>query len=77
MTICARFDGRQVRECTRGIACICLIEQMADLLAQIAYPRRGSDDDIGNLDDAATLIQSNVSLAQLEQFADARKVEDE
>jgi hypothetical protein len=23
MTICAVFDGRTQRECTRGIACIC------------------------------------------------------
>ena len=42
MTICAKFDGRQVRECTRGLQnCPCLFEKMQEVLANIGYPRRG------------------------------------
>ena len=42
MTICAKFDGRQVRDCTRGIKnCPCLFEKMQEILANIGYPRRG------------------------------------
>jgi hypothetical protein len=27
MTICAKFDGRHIRDCTRGEGCICRKEQ--------------------------------------------------
>lgn len=37
-----------------------------DLLRQIAYPRRGTEEEYMDINDASMLIQSNFSLDELE-----------
>jgi hypothetical protein len=66
MTICAKFDGRQVRDCTRGIKnCPCLLEKMQEALAMIGFPKRGTEEE--NLDDQdmANYVQQNFSRKEL------------
>ena len=80
MVACAKFLGRNKSSCTRGIDnCICLKEEtmeleelkalnarFKDLLRQIAYPRRGTEEEYMDIDDAAVLIQANFSLDELD-----------
>jgi hypothetical protein len=84
MVACAKFLGRNVNSCTRGIDnCVCRKEdemvtdaefnnlinenkRLKDLLRQIGYPMRGTDEDLMDIYDAGKLIQSNFSLKQLE-----------
>ena len=66
MTICAKFDGRQVRDCTRGINnCPCLFEQMQEALANIAYPRRGSPEEDMSAEEIVRYVEQNFSRKQL------------
>lgn len=66
MTICAKFDGRQVRECTRGLTnCPCLFEKMQEVLAIIAFPRRGTEEEDMDRFDIAKLVQDNFSRKEL------------
>ncbi len=66
MTICAKFNGRQVRDCTRGVKnCPCLFEQMQEALAMIAFPRRGSYEEQWDLIDVTNYIQANFDRKQL------------
>ena len=39
MTICAKFDGRRIEECTRGEGCICLSELKAAIRDKIDAER--------------------------------------
>lgn len=69
MSQCAKYAGKQVRECTRGNKnCPCLFEQMQECLSVIAYPRRGTEEESMFADryDVAKYIQDNFSLKQLE-----------
>jgi hypothetical protein len=63
MTICARFDGRPIKECTRGVSgCLCARE-LIDIAERIAYPRRGSDDENATLQDFADEIRKTNPLS--------------
>ena len=69
MSQCAKFAGKQVRDCTRGAKnCLCLVEQMAELLLVIAYPRRGTDEEDMDRAQLAKMIQDNISLSTLEEL---------
>lgn len=66
MTICAQFDGRQIKECTRGLQnCPCLREKMQEVLAIIGFPKRGTWEE--NLDrfEMAKLVQQHFSRKEL------------
>lgn len=89
MIACAKYFGREIKTCTRGIDnCICgkeemnenkivefrqhevyeqnkLISRLKDLLMQIGYPQRGTDEENMDIFDAAKLIQSNFTLSEL------------
>ena len=66
MTICAKFDGRQVRDCTRGIQnCPCLLEKMQEVLAVIGFPRRGTDEENMDSHDMANYVQQNFTRKEL------------
>lgn len=66
MVMCARFDGRSIKECTRGLqGCICARE-LIDIAAQIAYPRRGTDEERKTLQDFADEIRSTNPLSAFE-----------
>ena len=66
MVMCAKFDGRQVRDCTRGEKnCPCLLEQMQEILSNIGFPRRGTWEEAMDGDDMAKLVRSNFSRKQL------------
>ena len=43
-----------------------IISRYKDLLSQIAYPQRGTDQENMDINDAAKLIQSNFSMKELE-----------
>jgi hypothetical protein len=49
--------------CSNAIA---LNERVKDLLRQIAYPRRGTDEEKMDIFDAAKLIQSNFTVDELD-----------
>jgi hypothetical protein len=67
MTICAQFDGREIKDCTRGTACVCKREMTAEnvkfreILRMIAYPRRGTAEETYTIFDVAALIQASYS----------------
>ena len=66
MTICAKFDARQVRECTRGLQnCPCLLEKMQEVLATIGFPRRGTAEEDMDRFAMAKLVQDNFSRKEL------------
>ena len=66
MTICAKFDGRQVRDCTRGVKnCPCLLEKMQEALAAIGFPARGTDEENMDGQDMANYVQQNFSREEL------------
>lgn len=66
MTICAKFDGRQVRDCTRGLQnCPCLLEKMQEVLAIIGFPRRGTEEEDMDRLEMAKLVQENFSRKEL------------
>lgn len=66
MTICAKFDGRQVRDCTRGLQnCPCLLEKMQEVLAIIGFPRRGTEEEDMDRLEIAKLVQDNFSRKEL------------
>lgn len=66
MTICAKFDGRQVRECTRGLTnCPCLFEKMQEALAVIGFPRRGTEEEDMDRYDMAKYVQDNFTRKEL------------
>ena len=66
MTICAKFDGRQVRDCTRGVKnCPCLLEKMQEALASIGFPARGTDEENMDGQDMANYVQQNFSREEL------------
>ena len=66
MTICAKFDGRQVRDCTRGVKnCPCLLEKMQEVLAIVGFPRRGTEEEDMDRYDLAKLVQDNFSRKEL------------
>jgi len=59
MTICARNDGRPIKDCTRGIqGCICARE-ILEIAGRIAYPARESADEEMTLQDFADEIRAN------------------
>ena len=89
MVACAKYLGREIKTCTRGIDnCICrreemnankivefrqyevdeqnqLLARLKDLLMQIGYPRRGTEEENMDIFDAAKLIQSNFTSDEL------------
>lgn len=66
MTICAKFDGRQVRDCTRGLNnCPCLLAKMQEALAAIGYPRRGTPEEDMDGQEMANYVQQNFSRKEL------------
>jgi len=66
MTICAKFDGRQVSECTRGVEnCPCLREKMQEALAVIGYPRRGTLEEHMDAVAIGEYVQQNFSRKEL------------
>lgn len=66
MTICAKFDGRQVRDCTRGLQnCPCLFEKMQEVLKIIGFPRRGTEEEDMDRYAMAKLIQDNFTRKEL------------
>lgn len=66
MTICAKFDGRQVSDCTRGVKnCPCLLEKMQEVLAIVGFPRRGTDEEDMDRYDLAKLVQDNFTRKEL------------
>lgn len=66
MTICAKFDGRQVRDCTRGEKnCPCLLEKMQEVLAAIGFPRRGTEEEGMDGQQMAEYVQQNFSRKEL------------
>lgn len=66
MVMCAKFDGRQVGECTRGVKnCPCLLEKMQEVLAVIGFPRRGTEEEDMDLFEIAKLVQQNFSRKEL------------
>lgn len=66
MAICAVFDGRQVRDCTRGLQnCPCLLEKMQEVLATIGFPKRGTDEESMDQFEMAKLVQANFSRKEL------------
>jgi hypothetical protein len=66
MTICARFDGRRIKDCTRGLSgCLCA-RDLLDIALRIAYPKRGSADEAATLQDFADKIRKNNPLSAFE-----------
>lgn len=66
MTICAKFDGRQVRDCTRGLQnCPCLFEKMQEALAVIGFPRRGTEEEDMDRFAMAEYVQKNFTRKEL------------
>jgi len=66
MTICAKFDGRQVRDCTRGLQnCPCLFEKMQEALRVIAYPRRGTEEEDMSAEDIVRFVEQNFTRKEL------------
>lgn len=66
MTICAKFDGRQVRDCTCEVQnCQCLLEKMQEALATIGYPRRGTAEEHWDESEIANYVQQNFSRKEL------------
>ena len=66
MTICAKFDGRQVKDCTRGLKnCPCLFEKMQEALRIIGYPRRGTEEENMGIEDIAKFIYDNFTKKEL------------
>jgi hypothetical protein len=43
------------------------LERMKDVLRQIGYPKRGTDEENMDIYDAASLIQSNFNIQELEE----------
>ena len=59
MTICARYDGRRIKDCTRGLqGCLCA-QELIDICERIAYPRRGSRDEDASIQEFADEIIMN------------------
>lgn len=66
MTICAKFDGRQVRDCTRGLHNRpCLFEKMQEALAVIGFPRRGTEEEDMDRYAMAKYVQDNFTRKEL------------
>ena len=66
MTICAKFDGRQVRDCTRGEQnCPCLLEKMQEVLAIIGFPKRVTEEEDMDRFEMAKLVQDNFTRKEL------------
>lgn len=66
MVMCAKFDGRQVRDCTRGVKnCPCLLEKMQEVLSAIGFPKRGSWEEEMDSEDMAKYVQDNFSRKEL------------
>jgi hypothetical protein len=66
MTICAKFDGRQVRDCTRGEQnCPCLLEKMREVLQVVGYPRRGTWEETADRYELGQLVVQNFSRKEL------------
>ena len=66
MTICAKFDGRQVRDCTRGVNnCPCLFEKMQEALSAIGFPARGTDEENWDIGDISKFVQQNFTRKEL------------
>lgn len=66
MTICAKFDGRQVRDCTRGVKnCPCLFEKMQEALATIGYPKRGTPEEDMDAAEMGRYVEQNFSRKEL------------
>lgn len=111
MVACAKFFGRPLDECTRGIGCVCkerektaeeilsevddvlnthgygslspvryhiavvlkmiqnekkIADRYRDILRQIGYPKRGTEEERMDIFEAAKLIQSNFFLKDLQ-----------
>ena len=63
MTICARADGRKIKECTRGLTgCICAHE-ILNIAGRLAYPKRCSEDELKPAHEFAEEIQKNNDLS--------------
>jgi len=66
MTVCAKFDGRQVRDCTRGLQnCPCLLEKMQEVLRVIAYPKRGTFEEEMDLAEIVEFVNQNFTRKEL------------
>jgi K+/H+ antiporter YhaU regulatory subunit KhtT len=71
MTICAKFDGRRIEDCTRGDVCVCANEKAElvariEQVAQLTADCRGYRERMEKMTNALTLIaQKNKKMAEV------------